>query len=79
MDWEFRDRYYCIKGRECEITIEPRPGNCDRGNWLADLFPHRNSSVKIGQAEGWPRYYFDLDRAKAACEAWLLKRGQQAP
>jgi len=25
-------------------------------------------------ADGWPRYYFDLERAKAEIEAWMRKR-----
>jgi hypothetical protein len=76
MEWEDRGAHYRIAGRECEISIEPRPRYCDRGNWLAKLHATGALALDIDAADGWPRYYFDLERAKAECEAWLLKRGQ---
>lgn len=74
-----RGNLLAIYGRECAITIEPRPAHCDRGNLIANLFPHPCSQLDleiIGCADGWPRYYFDLARAKLEIEAWLVKRGQ---
>jgi len=65
-----------IVGRECLITLEPRPHYCDRGNWIAKLFPTGTLARDIDEADGWPRYYFDEDRAKAEIEAWLIRRGQ---
>lgn len=68
-----------IRGRDCVIEIEPRPAYCDRGNFLARIeeIPSCNRLVLfLDGADGWPRYYFDLERAKAECEAWLVKRGQ---
>ena len=72
--------YFSIKGKGCEITIEPRPAYCDRGNFYAKVHELRGGDPtdfpNIDGADMWPRYYFDLDRAKAECEAWLDKRGQ---
>ena len=77
--WKSHDspsHYIEIAGKECTITIEERPHYCDRGNFLAKLHPSGKLALEIDSADGWPRYYFDLDRAKAEVEAWLQKRGQ---
>jgi hypothetical protein len=65
-----------VQGQDCTITLEPRPDYCDRGNYLARLFPRGPLRREIDGTDGWPRYYFNLDRAKAEVEAWLAKRGQ---
>jgi len=65
-----------ITGKECLIILERRPGYCDRGNFIAKLFPHGALELSIDEADGWPRYYFDEERAKLEVEAWLKKRGQ---
>lgn len=65
-----------IKGKECRITLETRPSYCDRGNFIAKLFPIGRLELSIDHQDGWPRYYFDQDRAKLECEDWLKKRGQ---
>lgn len=72
--------YWCIRGKDCEITLEPRQPYCDRGNWLAKIQCALGSKLArdMDGQEGWPRYYFDLERAKLECEAWLKKRGQWA-
>jgi hypothetical protein len=69
-------RYQTIQGRECYIMLGRRPHYCDRGNWLAQLFPSGKLALEIDGADGWPRYYFDEERAKLEIEAWLVKRGQ---
>lgn len=56
---------------KCEITIEPRPHYCDRGNYIAKMF---DNGLVTDHQDGWPRYYFDLNVAKAECEAWVEKR-----
>ena len=33
-------------------------------------------ALEIDAADMWPRYYFNLDRAKREVEAWMRKRGQ---
>jgi len=69
--------YTSIKATDCEITIEPRPHYCDRGNFLAKVFRTINSNLArdLDSQDGWPRYYFDKNRAIAECVAWLNKRG----
>jgi len=78
MKWIERDGWEEIYGRECWITLEPRPAYCDRGNYYAKLFPDPGSklALSIDYQDGWPRYYFNHDYAKAEIEAWLVKRGQ---
>lgn len=68
-----------IIGKECHITLEPRPAYCDRGNYIAKLFPIGALDLSIDHQDGWPRYYFDQDRAKLEIEAWLKKRVQWIP
>jgi len=68
---------------ECEckggkIYLESRPHYCDRGNWYAKLgliFDKDIPGTFVDGADGWPRYYFDLERAKLELEAWIRKRG----
>ena len=69
--------YLEIEGRECSITVEARPHYCDRGEWIAKLHPRGRLALAIDSADAWPRYYFDLDRALAEIDAWLVKRGQR--
>src|SRR5712691_69263 len=59
--------YWSVKTDQCEIIIEPRPHYCDRGRMIAKVFPVVSSELmlKFDGADGWPRYYYDLDRAKA--------------
>lgn len=77
--WTTVDHYQTCRGRECVITLEPRPAYCDRGNFLAQLFPHGALALSIDYQDGWPRYYFDEGHAKAEIDAWLIKRGQLPP
>jgi len=67
-----------LHGRHCAIWIVKRPAYCDRGNLLAHLELRTTDprQLQIDAADGWPRYFFDLDRAKLECEAWMTKRGQ---
>ena len=68
-----------IRGRECWLCLEPRPPHCDRGRYVAKIVETWGALALPGGidwADGWPRYYFDLDRAKAEIEAWLKCRGQ---
>lgn len=65
-----------IRGRECVVWMQARPHYCDRGNWLANIVAHGELGRDLDDADGWPRYFFDLDRAKLEIEAWLKKRGQ---
>jgi len=68
--------HHCVLGRECTIWLQPRPGWCDRGRYHATIDATGDLGRELDWADGWPRYYFDLGRAKAEIEAWLRKRGQ---
>lgn len=76
-------RHIQIRGADCCILLAPQPSYMDRGKWLAFLevdpgaYPERlHVEWRVDQ---WPRYYFDLERAKLECEAWLLARNQIQP
>ena len=60
-----------LKARGCLVILEPRPEYCDRGHFLAKLFP----TGFLDNCEGWARYYFSEERAKAEIAAWLEFRG----
>ena len=72
--WYSRKWGWEIFGHECSITLEPRPTYCDRGNYIAKLHPVGRLAGDIDACDGWPRYYFDLDRAKLEVEAWMANR-----
>jgi hypothetical protein len=77
MEWTERDGYWTVSGRECVITLEPRPHYCDRGNFIAKLTSMSGSLARdLDDADAWPRYYFDFERAQLEVEAWLTKRDQ---
>ena len=65
-----------IRGKDCLIALEPRPPYCDRGNWIAKIYPTGELARDLDHHDGWPRYYFDQARARLEIEAWLVKRGQ---
>jgi hypothetical protein len=61
----------------CLITMERRPGYCDRGRWIAKVtvYPeHALRELYLDGQDGWPRYYFDEERAKAEIAAWVACR-----
>ncbi len=70
------DGYESILGAECTIYLVLRPGHCDRGRYLAQLFPIGKLALDVDDQDGWPRSYFDLERAKLEVEAWMKRRGQ---
>ena len=69
MNWKNKTGWFEIEGRDCSITLEPRPTYCDRGNWIAKLHARGFLKDEIDHSDMWPRYYFDLDRAKLEIEA----------
>jgi hypothetical protein len=79
-EWRYDSEYLTdeIQGLDCHIWIERRPNYCDRGNFLAkiELLPHSQRRLNLDDADGWPRYYMDLARAKAEIEDWMKKRKQ---
>lgn len=66
-----------------QITLEKRALHCDRGRWIGRVDVDPATGHGLDRQEGWPRYYFDLDRAKAEIEDWvnerMKKRGEQRP
>jgi hypothetical protein len=69
-------RWWMVCGPECDISIEARPSYCDRGRFVAKLFPRGKFALEIDGADAWPRYYFDWDRMLLEIEAWLKARNQ---
>lgn len=65
-----------IRGKHCWIWMDARPAYCDRGRWLARLEISDPVAIHIDGADGWPRYYFNLERAKAEIEEWIRFRKQ---
>lgn len=72
------DTYWTIETSIGQITIEQRPAYCDRGRYLAKVWPRESWSLEFDVQDGWPRYYFDWDRMLAEIEAWLALRGPSA-
>lgn len=54
------------------IFMQARPGYCDRGRWVANVDGIGISG--LDDQEGFPRYYFSLEYAKAEMEAWVNMR-----
>lgn len=72
-----KPHYWSIERPYCEVTIEPRPHYCDRGRYVAKVFPRGEYKAEFDNQDGWPRYYFDWDRMLAEIEAWLAMREVQ--
>jgi hypothetical protein len=53
------------------VWLDPRPVYCDRGHWVAGLdgFP-----LGLDNADSFPRYFMDLERAKLEMSDWLKWR-----
>lgn len=79
--WTFDAEHntWTLEGRDCRVWMDARPPYCDRGRWLAhvDLQPSAWPRLSVDESDRWPRYYFDLERAKAEIEAWLYARDQR--
>lgn len=59
--------YWNIHHEHVHIWLGPRPAYCDRGHWLGGV----DGIGSIDGADMFPRYYMDLDRAKAEMRDWL--------
>lgn len=62
-----------VAGRLIHVWLQPRPSYCDRGHWSGNV----QGIGSIDEADRFPRYYMDLDRAKAEMEEWLEWRLKQ--
>ena len=70
-EW-FVDSFGCqvYRLRDAFVWLGPRPPYCDRGHWYAGV----EGIATIDAADGFPRYYMDLERAKAELAEWLVWR-----
>ena len=63
--------------KETTVELWPRPPYCDRGRWEAHMdcpgFP--TNPNPFDAADGFPRLYFSLERAKAEMEDLFNFRG----
>jgi hypothetical protein len=75
---EREESWWQIDGRDCYVTIERRPAYCDRGRFIAKVFPLPGTPLYLSfdSQDGWPRYYFDWDRMLAEIGAWMEVREQ---
>jgi hypothetical protein len=73
-DWII-DEYGChnLHVGRVHVWIEKRPPYCDRGHFLG----HVMGVPTLDHQDGFPRYYMNLDRAKAELEEWLQWRLRQ--
>lgn len=54
------------------VWIDPRPAFCNRGRYLGQYM----GTMHVDAADGFPRYFMDLEVAKSEMKAWLLHRMQ---
>ena len=66
--------------KQCAVEIFPRPYYCDRGRWQAHVLcpGHPVNPNPFDAADKFPRYYFNLDRAKAEMEDLFLVRNYES-
>ena len=78
MIWRDKGSYQSLETSHGEVILEPRPHYCDRGRFLAKVFPKHGPECRpcnVDHHDLWPRFYFDEARAKAEIWAWLTCRG----
>ena len=64
--------------KDCTIEIHARPEYCDRGSVEVHLNVNNPRNLSIDVADGFPRTYFDLDRAKGEVDDWIDARHQHS-
>jgi hypothetical protein len=72
--WLREGKYLTIKGVRWEVTLEARPGWCDRGRYYAKAF-----GPPMENTHGWPRHYFRLEHAMDEIREWLKIRHDLLP
>lgn len=72
----FETNWYCFT-KECIMSLHPRRPGCDRGRWIAYVhdFGHPTNPREFDQADLFPRYYMNLERAKDELSELLGLRG----
>lgn len=76
--WIDREGYQERLAPHGTIVLEPRPHYCDRGRFIVKVYPLHPLGCRacdVDDADGFPRYYFDEERAKAEIQAWIEIRG----
>lgn len=67
-EWHLDDfRCWNLHRGNAHCWIAPRPHYCDRGHWVANV----SGIPTIDGQDCFPRYFMDIDRAKAEMAAWL--------
>jgi hypothetical protein len=71
-EWEYSEamRFWSLRHGNTQVTIEHRPAYCDRGHYVAKVFGLED----VDWADGFPRYFMNLDRAKLEMMEWLVWR-----
>jgi hypothetical protein len=66
--WEL-DEYGCwnLRVDDVHVWIQKRPVYCDRGHYSGNVMGINS----IDDADSFPRYFMDLDRAKLEMKEWL--------
>lgn len=70
--WTLTDSCIELNYKGVQITLEPRPTYCDRGNWIAKIT--KPGPLDIDDADMFPRYYFYINNAFKELESFLHKR-----
>lgn len=57
----------------CIVTITRRPFYCDRGRYgfIVEVKPEHRDKMNIDWADGFPRYFFSLQRAFDEMNDWV--------
>lgn len=65
-----------LRSTHAVVWMAARPPYCDRGRVLVHVHPIRpiRFDLDLDAADCFPRYYFDLDRAKAEIGDWLAAK-----
>jgi hypothetical protein len=68
-EWTYNEEERCwsISNGPAYVTLAHRPQHCDRGRWVSMV----SGIDDIDGADGFPRYFMNLDRAKAEMAEWL--------
>lgn len=70
-------KYFRVHANMVDVTMEPRPHYCDRGNWVVKVTPVHESLADIDAQDGFPRYYFDFENMMEEVLAWLERRNYE--
>ena len=62
---------WCFRVGEAWVYLDRRPPYCDRGRWRGHVGA---GVIGLDVADAFPRYFMDLDRARAELAEWLAWR-----